>query len=273
MPQSYDTLLIEDRQKTRWISLNRPKQLNAFNLPQYQQLREALLEAEADDAIRCVIIRGAGGNFSAGNDLTAARSKTSAHTYSGPRGFITIGNKTCWAIWQLKKPVIAAVEGYCLGGGFELAMTCDFVLSDPQARFGEPEVRLADSPPFLISPWIMGMRQAKHILLTGDIISAEKANSYGLLTELCATGELEQRATALATKLEAFPPETWPFNKQTVNRVYEIMGFHASIDLGIDMFATIKTTPNTLKDGLTERIDSEGFAAAIKWVQSRYPKD
>lgn len=273
MAKSYETLLIEDRSKTRWITLNRPEVMNALNLPLFQELREALLEAETDSAIHCIVIRGGGGNFSAGNDLTAARSTKHAHTYSGPRGFITIGNKTLWAIWENKKPVIAAVEGYCLGGGFELAMTCDFVYADEAAKLGEPEVRLADSPPFLISPWVMGLRQAKHILLTGDIITAEKALQYGVLNEVCKKGNLEAQVEKLARKLEAFPQETWHFNKRTVNRVYEIMGFHASIDLGIDMFATIKTTPNELKDGLTSRINSEGFAAAIKWAQSRYPRD
>ncbi|MGO8907841.1 MAG: enoyl-CoA hydratase/isomerase family protein [Bradyrhizobium sp.] len=267
----YETIETKDAERARWVTLNRPKVYNAFNLPQYRELRAALLEAEADDAIRCVVISGAGKNFSAGNDLTAARSKSGAKTYSGPRGFITIGNETCWTIWRLKKPVIAAVEGFCLGGGFELAMACDFVLADPGACFGEPEVRVADAPPFFITPWIMGMRQAKHLLLTGDVITASTALSYGILTELCKPGQLEDRVKHLAGKMAAFPPETWYFNKQGVNRVYEIMGFHASIDLGVDIFATIKTTPNALRDELTERIDRDGFASAIKWAQARYP--
>lgn len=273
MPKSHETILIEDRSKTRWITLNRIKQRNALNLPLFRELREALIDAEEDDNIRCVVIRGGGGHFSTGNDLSEALGKSFADTYKPPRGFVTIGNQTCWTIWQLKKPVIAAVEGYCLGGGFELAMTCDFVIADADAKFGEPEIRFADAPPWLISPWIMGLRQAKHILLTGDIISAEKAMSYGILTDIAAKGEIEKDVTKLAIKLEAFQAETWHYNKATVNRVYEIMGFHAAIDLGVDMFATIKTTPNPLKQGLTERINSEGFAAAIKWAQARYPKE
>lgn len=272
MPKSYETLLIEDRSKTRWITLNRPEVMNALSPSLVLDLREAVLEAEADSAIHCIVIRGSKKNFSAGMDLTAARNPKVAQTY-GPRGFITLANKAMWAIWENKKPVIALVEGYCLGGGFELAMTCDFVYGDEVSKFGEPEVRLADAPPFLISPWVMGLRQAKHILLTGDIINAEKALLYGILNEVCKAGELESRVEKLALKLEAMPQETWHFNKRTVNRVYEIMGFHASIDLGMDMFATIKTTPNELKEGLTGRINSEGFAAAIKWAQSRYPKD
>jgi enoyl-CoA hydratase len=273
MTKSYETILVEDRSKTRWITLNRIKQRNAFNLPLYRELREALLGAEEDENIRCVVIRGGGGNFSTGNDHSEALGKSFTHTYKPPRGFITIGNQTCWTIWQLKKPVIAAVEGYCLGGGFELAMTCDFVIADADAKLGEPEIRFADAPPWLISPWIMGLRQAKHILLTGDVISAEKAMSYGALTEVAPKGELEKVVTKLATKMEAFQPETWHYNKMTVNRVYEIMGFHAAIELGVDMFATIKTTANPLKQELTERINSEGFSAAIKWAQARFPKD
>jgi enoyl-CoA hydratase/carnithine racemase len=267
---SYETIEIRDIEQTRWIILNRPKVYNALNLPLYREIRAAALQAEADEAVRCVVLRGAGGNFSAGNDLTAARSKAFASTYSGPRGFITVGNETCWTIWRLKKPVIAAVEGVCFGGGFELAMACDFVLADPAARFGEPEVRLADAPPFFITPWVVGMRHAKHLLLTGDIISAATAQNYGILTELCEAGQLEERVRRLARKMAAFPPETWGFNKQGVNRVYEIMGFHAAVDLGVDIFATIKTTPNQLRDELTERINREGFAAAIRWVQARY---
>ena len=155
-----------------WITLNRPKAYNALNLAQWREITAALRDAESDPAIRVVVLPGAGGNFSAGYDLTAAMGELGGDAPDDWRNYVTVGNETCWTVWRLKKPVIAAVRGYCLGGAFELAMACDFVLASEGAKFGEPEIRFSDVPPFLISPWVMGMRQAKDLLLTGEIVVA-----------------------------------------------------------------------------------------------------
>ena len=270
MVQTFHEIEIERDEPLAWITLNRPRAYNAFNLAQWREVTAALGDAEADPAIRVVVLRGAEGNFSAGYDLTAAMGELGGNAPDDWRDYVTVGNETCWTAWRLKKPVIAAVQGYCLGGAFELAMACDFVLASQGAKFGEPEIRFSDAPPFLISPWVMGMRQAKHLLLTGDIIDAEKAMRFGILTDLLAEDDLEGAVRRLAKKLCGFAVENWHFNKTAVNRSYEIMGFEAAIDMGTEAFVATNTTPNALKIEFVERLERDGFAAAVKWVQSRY---
>ncbi len=270
MAQEFHEIQIDRDEALVWITLNRPKVYNAFNLGQWREVTAALRDAESDPSIRVVVLQGADGNFSSGYDLTAAMSELGGSAPDDWRDYVTVGNETCWTVWRLRKPVIAAVRGYCLGGAFELAMACDFVLAGRDAKFGEPEVRLSDAPPFLISPWVMGMRQAKDLLLTGDIIDAETAFRFGILTDLLAEEDLAEAVRGLANKLCGFAVENWHLNKAAVNRSYEIMGFEAAIDVGTEAFVTTNVTPNPLKAEFIERLDREGFAAAVKWVQGRY---
>jgi len=254
-----------------WITLNRPKVLNAFSLEQWCDLHDALQSAATNDTVRTVALRGAGGNFSAGYDLSAAlQGDLSEPLPNAFRDYVDVGNDVCWTVWNLKKPVISVIQGYCLGGAFELAMACDFAYADRSARLGEPEILLADAPPFLISPWVMGMRHAKHILLTGELVDGETALRYGIVNEVCKPDELEQRVARAARRLAAFAPETWHLNKSAINRSYEIMGFHACVEMGKESFVTTNVTPNDLKTEFLTRLNRDGFSAAMKWAQSRY---
>ncbi len=273
MPRRYEKIRIERDSELLWIVFNRPDVYNAFDLGQWREVTSALQEAENDAEVRAVALRGAGQSFSAGYDLKAAIDHLADASPNMWRDYIAIGNETCWTVWNLKKPVIAAVEGYCLGGAFELAMACDFVIASQDAVFGEPEVRLSDAPPFLISPWVMGMRQTKDLLLTGDLIPAEKAMAFGILTSLCPREELDEQVRRLARKLAGFAVETWHLNKAAINRNYELMGFHAAIDMGTEAFVTTNTTINDLKREFLDRSQRGGLGAALAWVRQRYEGD
>lgn len=267
----YETLQVETRDNVSWITLNRPQVLNAFSLQQWRDVRQAVADADADPDVRVMVIEGAGGHFSAGYDLKAALGGELAEPLPNAfRDYVEVGNEACWTVWRSKTPVIAAVRGYCLGGAFEFAMACDFVYADDTAQLGEPEVLLADAPPFLISPWIMGMRHAKHILLTGELVSGARAAEIGLVNAVCDPETLHAAVSKLAGRLKGFAPETWHVNKAAVNRSYEIMGFSAAVSMGVEAFVTANTTPNALKDEFLERMNRDGFSAAMKWVQARY---
>jgi len=269
--KQYEALNVSLSDGLMWITFNRPKVLNAFNLAQWRDLKAALDGAAADDDVRVVAIGGEGGNFSAGYDLTAALGGDLAEPLPNAfRDYVDVGNAACWAVWNLKKPVIAAIRGYCLGGAFELAMACDFAYADTSAQLGEPEVLLSDAPPFLISPWIMSMRHAKHILLSGELVSAQTALAYGILNQFCEPDDLEETVTRMAKRLMGFAPETWHQNKAAVNRSYEIMGFQSCVEMGKEAFVTANVTPNAVKTEFLERFNRDGFSAAIKWVQTRY---
>ena len=267
---AYEVIELEQTDGLLRIRLNRPRAYNALSSALIGELGQAIKHAGEDDSVRCVAISGNGGNFSAGYDLPEFFKHFRDAPPQAIRDAIRGGNNVCWSIWKLRKPVIAAVDGYCLGGAFELAMACDFVFSTTNAKFGEPEVRLADAPPFLISPWVMGMRAAKNLLLTGDIIDSQQADRLGLLTAVCEPGELDAVVARMATKLSAFAAETWHLNKAGVNRCYEIMGFQAAVEMGMDMFMAANSNPSEFKKEFVERATRDGFSAALKWSQSRY---
>lgn len=267
---AYETIEIERAGSLLQVRLNRPRAYNAFSPILIKELADAVKSAGEDDSVRCIAISGRGGNFSAGYDLAEFIKH---HTDAPPQAMreaIRLGNELCWSIWKSHKPVIAVVEGYCLGGAFELAMACDFVFSSTTGKFGEPEIRVADAPPFIISPWVMSMRAAKDLLLTGDIIDAERADRIGLLTGVHKPEELDKAVIKMASKLSGFAPETWHLNKSGVNRCYEIMGFQATVEMGMDIFMTVNSSPSLFKKEFIERATRDGLSSALKWAQARY---
>lgn len=269
IPQ-YATLLVRQEEKLRWIVLNQPSTLNAFDHPQWKDLVQALTDAEADESVGCIAITGAGGNFSVGYNFPAAIDEMKDGSVDRIRRHISRGNDACWKVWNSKKPVIAVVQGYCLGGAFELALACDFVLTDSSGVFGEPECRIGSTSPFLITPWVVGMRHAKEILLLGKTVDAARAERIGFVNEICEPGELEGSARAWARQLSGFSPNFWSESKRGLNRIYESMGFPESIALGEDTFIFTAVLPDAFKAELRERIARDGFSAALKWVRSRF---
>lgn len=252
------------------VRLNRPKVYNALSPDLLTAVLDRVTSAEADPSVRVVAISGMGGNFSAGYDLKGFLENVYGGSPQEIRDAINIGNQLAWTIWRLRKPVIAEVEGFCLGGAFEIAMACDFVVSSSNGKFGEPEIRFSDAPPFLISPWIMNMRAAKDLLLTGDIIDAKRANELGILTSVCAPENVGASVEKLANKLAGFAQETWHLNKAAINRNYEIMGFQAAVEMGMDMFMAANTTTSPFKTEFVERVQKDGFSSALKWVDARF---
>jgi enoyl-CoA hydratase len=270
MPTAFATLKIEDQDGLRWIRFDRAKKMNAFDEHQWTELGQALDAAASEESVRCIALGSTSGHFSSGYDLPAALKELEGGGPAEIRRHIGRGNQACWKAWHSRKPVIAAVEGYCLGGAFELAMACDFVLADKGATFGEPEARIAASAPFLISPWVMGIRHAKEVLLTGEPMSADRAERIGLVNELCEPGQLPSRVQAWSRKLQGFPAGIWAQNKAAVNRSYEIMGFSTAIAMGEDAFVELCFLPDPFKVELEQRVKRDGFASAIRWAQSRF---
>jgi enoyl-CoA hydratase/carnithine racemase len=186
------------------------------------------------------------------------------------RDHIAPGNAVCWKIWNCRKPVIAAVEGFCLGGAFEMAMACDFVVAERSSSFGEPEARIGTAAPFLITPWVTGLHHAKELLLTGRTIPAERAEHMGLVNELCEPGHIEDCVLRWAAQLTAFSAGVWHQNKMSINRSYELMGFNAAIALGEDAFVGTVLSTDDFKKELAERIAKDGFSSALGWVRKRF---
>jgi enoyl-CoA hydratase len=270
MELMFRTIATRDEQRLRWIVLNQPKTRNAFDRSQWLELLEALTIAEEDEAVGYVAIRGTGGHFSAGYNFPAAIEKMKDRSVESVRDHIVPGNAVCWKIWNFKKPVIAAVEGFCLGGAFEMAMACDFVVAERSSSFGEPEARIGTAAPFLITPWVAGLHHAKELLLTGRIVPATRAEQMGLVNELCESGHIEECVNTWVSHLKGFSGGAWYQNKASINRAYELMGFNAAIALGEDAFVNTVLSTDDFKKELNQRIARDGFSSALGWVRKRF---
>ena len=197
------------------ITLNRPEVLNAINGAMHRGILEGLDRAAGDQAIRAVVIRGSGRAFSAGGDLKAvAAGENVGHP-------VALGQ----AIWGLAKPVIAAVHGYCLGQACELAGVCDLTVAAKSARFGEVEINHGWGPPLPITPFALGLKRAKEVLLLGEMIDAEFAAQIGLVNRVVDDGDLDAEVARMADRIAGLEPEAVAANKRLVNGRYERAGF------------------------------------------------
>ena len=225
-PPSLDDVLYERRDASAIITLNRPVVLNAINWSILRRLFWALEKAETDDDVKAIILTGAGRAFSAGGDIQSTPPPDEDPTPGGSQ--ITM------KIWSMPKPVIAAVRGYAVGQGNELAGICDFTIAAEDAVFGELQIRHGFAPPTLITPFLVGMKQAKEILMLGERINAAEALRLGLVNRVVPGDQLMAAAEEMAKKLAALPQKTVRLNKQLVNRSYELAGFRQALDYRSD---------------------------------------
>jgi enoyl-CoA hydratase len=245
---NYQCILTDDpRPAVRRITLNRPDKRNALNNQLRTEVLQALEEADRDADIRVSILRGAGVCFSAGYDLGSNNAQGQPYYTAGGAGqwarHVIEGS---FRIWDLSKPVIAQVHGYCLAGGSELATACDLVYVAEDAQIGYPPVRLMSPPDMQFHPWLMSMRDAMEMMLTGDSISGVEAAQKGFANRAFPGAELEARVLDIAERVSKIPAELQQINKRSVHRAMEIMGVRAAIRAGTEMQALAFTTESTL---------------------------
>jgi enoyl-CoA hydratase/carnithine racemase len=216
---SFETLLVETLGAVRRIRLNRPEALNALNDQLMDDLTAALDEAEADTAVRAIIIAGSPRAFAAGADIKAMAEKSYAEVLA--EDFIT---RNWERVTRCRKPVIAAVAGYALGGGCELAMMCDIVVAADTAKFGQPEITLVVSPGAGGTqrlPRAVGKAKAMDMVLTGRMMDAAEAERAGLVSRVVPADKLEEEALGVATAIAALSPNAVMLTKEMVNAAYE----------------------------------------------------
>ena len=208
-----------EAEKVGVITLNRPKQLNALNGQLMDELGQALKAFDADEAIGCIILTGSEKAFAAGADITAMAKFTFADAYKGD--FITRNWET---IRTIRKPVIAAVSGFALGGGCELAMMCDFIIAADNAKFGQPEIKLGVIPGAGGTqrlPRAVGKAKAMDMALTGRMMNAAEAESAGLVSRVVAVDKLQEEALGAALIISDFSQIAVMAAKESVNRAFE----------------------------------------------------
>jgi enoyl-CoA hydratase len=256
-------LIDEPAPMVRRITLNRPEKRNALNATMRREILTATREADRDDSVRVTVIRGAGKCFSAGYDLSgdpAAQGEPLDYTADG-EGWYMRGVTNGWmSIWDLAKPVIAQVHGYCLAGGSELATGCDLVYVADDAKVGYPAVRFG-TPDMQYHAWLFGMRGGMESMLTGDSFSGIEAAQLGWANRAYPEAELEERVLAIASRIAQIPSDLAQINKRTVHRAMDIMGLRSSIRAGTELSALATHTESMKK--FVSGIQSSGLRAAL----------
>ncbi|MGB5949384.1 MAG: enoyl-CoA hydratase [Parvibaculum sp.] len=216
---AYQNILVETKDAVGLITLNRPDALNALNKVLMDELSLALDVFEADAAIRCIVITGSQKAFAAGADIKEMQSKSYMDVYG--EDFITAN----WErVTRCRKPVIAAVAGFALGGGCELAMMCDFIICADNARFGQPEIKLGVMPGAGGTQRLtrfVGKSKAMEMCLTGRMMDAAEAERSGLVSCVVPLAELLDEALKVAAQIAAMSLPIAMMTKESVNRAYE----------------------------------------------------
>ncbi len=223
---SENDVLYEARDGIAWITFNRPLVLNAVDWSLTLHFGRALERADADDAIRAVIVRGAGRAFCAGGDLQSSPR---------PEGLEIPGMpEVMQRAWRMPKPVIAAVRGHAVGQGCEIAGMCDLTIAADDAKFGEIQVRHGFGPPMLIAPFLVGLKAAKELLMLGEIVEAQDALRMGLCNRVVPADRLDAEAEQMAKRLASLPATAVALNKLLVNRSYELAAMAQAMDYRSD---------------------------------------
>jgi len=248
LSKAYETLKVDREQNTLWLTLNRPHRLNSFNDVLLEELADALDTAEKDPSIRCVVITGDGDRaFSAGADVTMFPKATPVKAEE----FSRAGQKVFGKIEEMSKPVIAAINGFALGGGLELAIACDFRIAAEHAELGSPEITLG-----LIPGWggtqrivrLVGLPRAKELVMLGNRLKADEALKIGLVNKVVHFEKLKEEAQMIAQKLSDGPPVAMKYAKHALN-----FGTQVPLETGLRLesgLMGLTFSTDDLKEGL-----------------------
>ena len=253
------------------VSLNRPDKLNAICADLKRTLAERFREADRDPATSVVVLRAEGRSFCSGYDIAPNPSRAARR-----------GNALAWheslsddvalemTPWEMKKPVIASVQGHCLGGGCELAMMCDITIAAADALFGEPEIRFSNVGPALVMPFVIGLKRARELLYLGDPIDAQTALQYGMVNRVVPRAELQAATLKFARRMALISPEALAGTKLALNRGAEAAGFRNAIRAGLDVLAPLYAARTDVGMKFDEIREKEGLAAALRWRAAQF---
>lgn len=253
------------------LALNRPDKLNAVNAAMIDALDRALDEAEADENVRAIVLAGTGRAFSAGFDLDMGigdgRPDPTAVRRALEKDF-----KIILRFWDSPKVTIAATQGYCLGSAMELALACDLTIASDDCRFGEPEVKFGSGIVAMLLPWLIGLKQAKFLLLTGeDRVSATDAQSLGLVNRVVPAATLMDEALALARRIAANDAFAVRMTKQAINRSLDIGGMRQAMLNALEIDIAVETSETAESREFNEILRRDGAKAAIAWRAGKNP--
>ena len=273
---TYKDVLYETDDRLAFITLNRPEKLNALSNNLRGELMDAMREAESDDQIGVVVLRGAGRAFSAGYDLSPARQADSFDFVSPRSGLPDTGSThpgafqwarhvvmTNWIIWELAKPVVAQIQGHCLAGGTELATVCDFRICARDAKIGYPPVRAMTTMDMMWTPWHMPPTKAREFAYVGDSFSGEDMERLGWATYAVEKEDLDSFTEKFARRMAFVDNEMLMYSKRAVNRQYETMGIREALHSATEIQALSSGRAAAAEWG--RRVRDDGLKSALEW--------
>ncbi len=217
---AFKNIILEIKENVGMIKMNRPDALNALNSATLEELREAFSQLKDSDDVKVIVITGEGKAFVAGADIAEMKDMTADQS----REFSRAGQKVFSKVAKIKKPVIAAVNGFALGGGCELAMACDIRIASDKAKLGQPEVNLGVIPGFAGTQRLsrlVGTAKAKEMIFTGDMVDAQTALSIGLVNQVIPAEQLMDACMEMAKKIASKGPLAVKLAKRAINEGIE----------------------------------------------------
>ena len=262
---AYEHILVEREGPITIVTLNRPQVYNALHKPSHFELEKAFDDFSADPDQWVAIVTGAGDKaFSAGNDLKYQAA-------GGERGWGKSGFGGLHTRFDCDKPIIAAVNGFAMGGGFEVALACDITVAAEGTRFGEPEVRFGTGIVAMLLPWAVLPKHAKEMLLTGnDKMDAARAHAIGIVNHVVPEQELLAFGRRMALDIAAAAGPSVLFTKRAINRTYEIMGMRDALRASLDIDVILNSAPSAEKDEFQRIRKADGLKAALAWRDARF---
>lgn len=267
-PAPYETIEWSQDGAVLVLTLNRPDHMNALSSQLEQEMHAAVQAAAEDDSVRAIVLTGAGRAFSAGYDLVQQAQARPTRTRDVLKrswdGDMGQADKLL-AFMRLPKPIIAAVNGWCLGGGLWYSLACDITIASEQAVFGQPEVREIQNSTFLFS-FLVGYKNASRYALTGDHFDAKEAERIGMVNQVVPHDQLMPTAMALAQRLALVPPDSIRLNKMITVLGLEAMGLRAAMETA-DILSVITHSSMDAADldELHRLRNEEGLAASLKF--------
>ena len=262
---SEEVLLYEKVGKVGKVILNRPKVRNALNRELVEGFGDAIRRADADPDTNVIVLCAAGEKaFTAGFDLKESIEQPIVDVPARRENSLMELNN--WrTLWEAKKPVVCAVQGYCIGGGVWMAMLSDLIIAADNAQFGEPELKYSYANDVLPEPWKMTMNRVKQFRFLGDFWSAQDMKEAGVVNFVVPADQLEAKTMEIANRLADMPAEAMRILKYEINQSYEIMGMHQAQKFAAEMFNLCRINQVQEQAEFNKIVNEQGLKAAMAW--------
>jgi enoyl-CoA hydratase/carnithine racemase len=266
------TVLYEVDEKVGIVTLNRPEKLNALSMDLRLELERVLLQADGDPATSVIVLRSEGRSFCVGFDIGGQDPAKTPWRHDALKFHerLSVSLRTLMTPWNVRKPVIASVQGHALGAGCELAMFCDLTIAADDALFGEPEILFSQVGPGIVMPWIIGHKRARELLYFGEMIDAQTALELRMVNRVVPLAELRSATLKYAKRLALISPEALAATKRAISRGLDNAGFRNAMQAGLDVVAPLYATTTEVGRQFEEIRAKEGLKSALRWRRDQF---